>query len=383
MDEIQEHSHKLDEIQQRLDNILGLRRTTSRDSLVSLAGSINTKKAYKKLVKDLFAIGVTAAMINEKEKEIKGLFGPQQAVSSNPMDSSTSGDQDHHQSLVLEVGDSSSTAEASPIISSGNQHLLPELEYSSDAAESSPISVISKSKSRSRFSWARPPLDFLVGPRMLAAAEAGDAQLLTSVLRFVRNINFTNDWGWTALHKAAAGGHKDVVHLLLTRGASIEALSYAKNTPLHKAARRGHTSIVELLLTEGASVEPTNSSNDTPLHFAAGFGQTSTVELLLTRGASIEALNNAKDTPLHLAAVPDEYTSPSTIELLLAKGASVEAINSRNKTPLDLAKVGVPIELKDDSTARSNNASIIKLLENEVAKLGIPGSKRTVSGRGG
>ena len=347
MDEIQEHSHKLDEIQERLDNILGLRRTTSRDSLVSLAGSINTKKAYKKLVKDLFAIGVTAAMINEKEKEIKGIFGPQQAVSSNPMDNSTSGDQDH-QSLVLEVGDSS-TAEASPIISFGNQHLLPELEYPSDAAESSPISAISKSKSRSSFSWARPPLDFQVGPRMLAAAEAGDAQLLISVLRFVRNIDFTNDSEWTALHKAAAGGHKDVVHLLLTRGASIEALDFSKKTPLH---------------------------------LAAWFGRTSTVELLLTRGASIEALDLDKNTPLHLAA-GDEDPSPSTVELLLAKGASVEAINSQNKTPLDLADVCVRLHQRDDPIACADRASTIILLRNKVAKLGIPGNKRTVSGRGG
>ena len=430
MDEIQEHSHKLDEIQQRLDNILGLRRTTSRDSLVSLAGSINTKKAYKKLVKDLFAIGVTAAMINEKEKEIKGLFGPQQAVSSNPMDSSTSGDQDHHQSLVLEVGDSSSTAEASPIISSGNQHLLPELEYSSDAEASPIISTITNPKSRSRFDWARPPIDFLVGPRMIAAAQAGDAPLLISTLRFVRNINFTDSWGRTALHNAAANGHSDIVWLLLSKSASVVARDFISNTPLHRAAFHGHTSIVELLLTKGALIEALNENKHTPLHLAILNGYTSTVELLLTKGASVETTDYVIDTPLHDAARRG-YTG--IVELLLTKGAPIEALNNKNQSPLHLATFddqtstvellltkGASVETTDyiidtplHDAARHGYTSIvelllakgaptealnedkhtplhlatlfhrtdiIKLLENKAAGLCIPENIRTISG---
>ena len=301
-------------MQARLDKILGLRlrRTTSRGSLVSLPGSINTKKAYKKLINDLFAIGVTADMINEKEKEIKGIFGPQQADASSPINDSTSGNQGHQ---LPEVGDSSD-AEASRISATlGNQSQLPNAGSSSDA-EASPISPISKPKSRSRFGWARPPIDFLVGPRMIAAAEAGDTRLLISTLVFVRNINFTDQGGETALHKAAAGGHKDVVQLLLSKGALVDAMDMRENTPLHLAASGGHTSIVELLLSKGASLEAKDTYGWTPLHRAAYGGHTRTVRLLLSKGASAKAMNTDNRTPLDLA------TSSDIVKLLKSKATT-------------------------------------------------------------
>ena len=311
-----------EEMRARLDNILGLRlrRTTSRDSLVSLAGSVNTKKAYKKLIKDLFAIGVTADMINDKEKEIKGLFGLQQAVASNPMDDSTPGNQGP---LLPEVGDSSN-AEVSPISTTfGNQSQLPEAGSSSDAEAS--ISPISKPMSRSRFSWARPPIDFLVGPRMLDAAFAGDAQLLISTLRYVRNINFTDDLGMTALHRAAGRGHRDLVELLLSKGASVDATDDFNDAPLHDAVVGGHPSIVELLLTEGASIEAKGQFKETPLHKAAAKGHTNIVELLLTKGASIEARCSRNYTPLRFAT---SHGHRDSVKLLENKAAEL-GINIR------------------------------------------------------
>ena len=397
-----------DKIQARLDNILGLHRTTSSDSIVSLAGSINTKKAYKKFIKDLLAIGVTADMINEKEKEIKDIFSPQQAVASNQMDDSTSGDQ-------------TQLPEEPP--------QFPEAGNSSNA-ETSAILIGNKPKSRSRFPWVRPPIDFLVGPRMLAAAEAGEIQRLISTLEYVRNINFVDPWRATALHKAAARGHRDIVELLLSKGASIEAMDQVEDTALHEASSNGHTSTVELLLTKGASVEATDKYKDTPLHKAARYGHPITVELLLTEGASVEAAGKYSNTPLHDAArngytrtvelllakgalveamdntnsTPLHYASQrghtSTVEVLLAKGASVQAASNNNETPLHqaarnghtgavellLAK-GASIEALNidnntplDLAKLNRRAGTVTLLENQDAELGIPGTIQSISG---
>ena len=58
-------------------------------------------------------------------------------------------------------------------------------------------------KNQSRFSWAR-PIDFLVGPSMLAAAATGNTTRFTSTLKYIRNINFEDEERKeTALHKAA------------------------------------------------------------------------------------------------------------------------------------------------------------------------------------
>ena len=83
-----------------MTDLLGLHRTNSRvsiDSIVSFAGSINTKKAYKKaynrFCKNLYGIGVTPDMINQKEREILDIFMSQDTATSSKMDSSTAGDQ--------------------------------------------------------------------------------------------------------------------------------------------------------------------------------------------------------------------------------------------------------------------------------------------------
>ena len=73
-------------MQARLTDVLGLHRTNSRvsiDSITSFAGSINTKKAYKKFCKNLFQIGVTSEMISEKEKEILDIFNAQSTATSS------------------------------------------------------------------------------------------------------------------------------------------------------------------------------------------------------------------------------------------------------------------------------------------------------------
>ena len=86
---------------------------------------------------------------------------------------------------------------------------------------------------------------------MLAAATAGDTKRCISSLEYIRNIDFKDDQGETALHKAASGGHQDIAQLLLQKGASMKTKDRDHSTPLHLAAGHGHTSMVELLLDDG------------------------------------------------------------------------------------------------------------------------------------
>ena len=354
----------------------------SRDSILSFAGSINTKKAYKKFCKCLFSIGVTAEMIGQKEREIQDIFRPQHHLSaSNQIGSCTF----VGLTQLPGVGNSSNTEMSS---------IFPN-------TETSPISPISPENQRSQFwsgpGWVQPPIDFLVGPSMLIAAEAGNTKELISALEYIRDINFADDHRKeTALHKAAAKGHQDMVQLLLSQGASTEVMNSFNNTPLDLAARNGYTNImelllmngasgesmggdpsallhcatssghtrtVELLLSKGAPIEAMDKSRRTPLHLAAWHGHTRTVALLLAKGASTEATDEAKWTPLHLAAW---YGRTLTVELLLLKGASTEATDSLNKTPLDLAK-------------SKRYPGIAKLLKNKSAQRVSPTNIRTIS----
>ena len=371
------------EMRARLDNILGLHRTTSRDSMVSLTGSINTKQAYKKFIKGLFAIGVTADMINDKEKEIQEIFKPQPAAASCQIDDSTLVDPNQ----LPQVGNASNKNQVLEVGNSSNQDQLLEVGNSPNPG-TSPISPTSTKNqgTRSRFGWARPPIDFLVGPLMLAAAETGNTKRLASTLEYVRNIDFADDQKRTALHKAAAKGHKDMVQLLLLKGASIEALGEYDRTPLDYAAWRGHTSTVELLLSKGASIEATSKTKRSPLHYAAWSGHTSIVELLLLKGASIEAMDRDNRTPLNDAA---SRGRTSTVELLLLKGAPIEAMGKCDRTSLSdaasgghtstvelLLSKGASIEATDESkwtplhyAASNDHTSTVKLLLSKGASI--------------
>ena len=83
-------------MQAQLNNLFGLHGTNSTvsiDSISSFAGSVNTKKAYKKFCKNLFGIGVTSEMISQKEEEILNIFKAQNAAVSGKVDDSNIADQ--------------------------------------------------------------------------------------------------------------------------------------------------------------------------------------------------------------------------------------------------------------------------------------------------
>lgn len=153
----------------------------------------------------------------------------------------------------------------------------------------------------------------------------------------------------TALTLACAGGHEELVELLLSRGADIEHRDKKGFTPLILAATAGHEKVVEILLTHGADIEAQSErTKDTPLSLACSGGRYEVVELLLTRGANKEHRNVSDYTPLSLAA-SGGYVN--IIKLLLAHGAE---INSRTGSKLGIS----PLML----AAMNGHTAAVKLL---------------------
>ncbi|XP_050430101.1 ankyrin repeat domain-containing protein 17 isoform X3 [Adelges cooleyi] len=153
----------------------------------------------------------------------------------------------------------------------------------------------------------------------------------------------------TALTVACAGGHEELVKLLLVRGANIEHRDKKGFTPLILAATGGFDKIVEILLNNAANMEAQSErTKDTPLSLACSGGRYEVCELLLQRGANKEHRNVSDYTPLSLAA-SGGYVN--IIKLLLNNGAE---INSRTGSKLGIS----PLML----AAMNGHTAAVKLL---------------------
>lgn len=103
------------------------------------------------------------------------------------------------------------------------------------------------------------------------------------------------EWGKTPLHFQAVKADLEVVHLLLERGANVNARDKQLNTPLHDIcamhSRHGNTKeVMEVLLVNGADVSAKNDAGMTALEHLLEYVDTipgDLVKLLLDQGADI------------------------------------------------------------------------------------------------
>ena len=132
------------------------------------------------------------------------------------------------------------------------------------------------------------------------------------------NIEEVNDEGYTPLMEAAREGHEEMVALLLSQGADINAqteetqetaltlaccggflevadflikagadLELGASTPLMEAAQEGHLDLVKYLLENGALVNAQTGTGDTALTYACENGHTDVADLLLQYNAEL------------------------------------------------------------------------------------------------
>jgi ankyrin repeat protein len=123
--------------------------------------------------------------------------------------------------------------------------------------------------------------------------------------------------------KAAKSGALSRVKELLAGDATlVSAKDSDGSTPLHCATWKGHQNVVELLLSRGAEVNAHNQNDHwgtTPLHAAAHANQRAIAELLIAHGADIHAINLNGRTPL---AETEFHKAKPVANLLKQHGAT-------------------------------------------------------------
>ncbi|XP_074569785.1 E3 ubiquitin-protein ligase XBAT33-like isoform X2 [Curcuma longa] len=196
-----------------------------------------------------------------------------------------------------------------------------------------------------------------------AAAAGGHAEIVMMLLEKGANVNLKNICGHTPLMEACCSGRWEVVQILLLFRCNVSKVELLSGrTALHFASAGGHARCIRLLaadLCPGFSLSTVTDSlaltrfinkaangGITALHLAALNGHSDCVHLLLDLHANISATTlsyasspmaiGAGSSPLHYAACGGNL---KCCQVLLARGASRTAMNCNGWLPVDVARI--------------------------------------------
>ena len=115
------------------------------------------------------------------------------------------------------------------------------------------------------------------------------------------NVNKRDPMGLTALHYASQKGARDLVSMLLEKGADACACSNDSVTPLHMSSRSGNKDVIRMLIDAGADVNATDRGGRTPLMAMASEGKVDAAKMLLEAGADPSIADNDGHTVMDIA----------------------------------------------------------------------------------
>jgi ankyrin repeat protein len=204
-----------------------------------------------------------------------------------------------------------------------------------------------------------------------AAAIVGDVDAVRRLLDLGFPLDASDAQGCTALLRAAGGGHRACVELLLTRGADPQVAAHSGATPLSAAVSMRHGEIVDRLLDAGAGLEQRLPGEVTVLMLAAALGLPDLCARLLLAGANVHAGDAQGLTPLH-CAVLFAFTARerprvlALLDTLLLAGAEPDMAAAGNVTPL-LLLLGARAEPGTACDEEVLLTAVERLLDEEVA----------------
>uniref|UniRef100_A0A4W5QPW0 Euchromatic histone-lysine N-methyltransferase 1a n=1 Tax=Hucho hucho TaxID=62062 RepID=A0A4W5QPW0_9TELE len=138
---------------------------------------------------------------------------------------------------------------------------------------------------------------------LMDACENNHLDTVKYLLRAGAALSHKDIKGSTCLHLAAKLGHYDVVqHLLSKASKQVNCQDDGGWTPITWAIEYKHRELVLLLLSRGADVNIRDKEENICLHWAALSGSNDIAQILLDARCDLHAVNVHGDSPLHIAA---------------------------------------------------------------------------------
>lgn len=172
-------------------------------------------------------------------------------------------------------------------------------------------------------------------------------EIITVLLKSIKDVNDADLEGNTLLHFAAMNGNEDVVRALIRRNVDVNIRNKKGETPVMLAARYGKEGVLRLLSAKGADTDVADDSGITMLHKAAMSGNEDMLKRLATKKMDINVRDKNGNTPLMLGV-----NQIKTVEFFIKHNADLTLVNNQNQTLLHCA-------------ATRGNPKTIQLLLNE------------------
>jgi len=186
---------------------------------------------------------------------------------------------------------------------------------------------------------------------MSLAAEVGNADMLKVLLEAGANVESPNADGQTALLAVARTGNVEAAQILLQHGAAVDAKEkWGGQTPLMWASARRHPEMMQLLISRGADVNARSIDRDyqrhiqaegrpksldsgglTPLLYAARENCLACAGVLLENKADINLADPDSVSPLLVAIMNANW---DLAKQLITAGADVNQWDIYGETPL-------------------------------------------------
>jgi ankyrin repeat protein len=183
--------------------------------------------------------------------------------------------------------------------------------------------------------FALPVLGIFVAacaPGLSESVRRGDLQAATAAAQRGEDLNKGDDEGGIPpLFIAVRDGNRQIVEMLLSKGANVNVRNWNQKTPLHLACDKSDQAMADLLVSRGADVNVRDRNQQTPLYMAFEKSAQALVDLLVSRGADVNLPDKDGVSPLHLACKKSDRAS---VSLLIAKGANINAQTRGGETPL-------------------------------------------------
>uniref|UniRef100_A0A673ATL0 Ankyrin repeat domain 52 n=1 Tax=Sphaeramia orbicularis TaxID=375764 RepID=A0A673ATL0_9TELE len=170
-----------------------------------------------------------------------------------------------------------------------------------------------------------------------AAAYLGDVQVMDLLITSGASVNAEDQGLLSPLHRAAASRNERAVELLLEHEAEVNVRDKFWHTPLHMAAANWATGCAVALISHMSNVDAVDRSGRTPLvhrYIALLSGHMEVVKLLLSHSADAMCKDKCGYTSLHAAAASGQL---DVVKYLLKLGVEIDEPNNSGHTALHMA----------------------------------------------